>query len=96
MQIFRKYLNVKLSDPAFKKDYCNNCTVCPITVAIVKAIAESRISPNEIADLCGIPVQALSDLETAENCCVESVQKLCDYFGIQRPSRCLKLEGLDR
>ena len=90
MQVFRKYLEEKLSDPEFTETYHNNCAICPLTVRLVTAVAESTEEMESIASRCDIPVQAIMDLETAEKCCVESVKKLSDYFGIPRPVNCLR------
>ena len=90
MQVFRKYLEKKLSDPEFNENYHNHCAICPLTVRLVTAVAESREPLEVIASRCDIPVQTIMDLETAEKCCVESVKKLCDYFGIPQPADCLQ------
>ena len=95
MRVFRTYLNSKLDDSGFKNDYCCQCSICPTTVAIITHIAETREPLDKIAVQCGVSVHDIKDLEHADDCCVESVQKLCDYFSIARPKNCLKLQGLD-
>jgi len=90
VQIFRKYLEEKLSDPEFNEIYYKNCAICPLTVRLVTAIKASTDQVELIASQCDIPVQTIMDLETAEKCCVESVKKLCDHFGIPRPADCLQ------
>lgn len=90
MQVFRKYLEEKLGDPEFNKDYHKNCAICPLTVRIVTAIQESTQSPDYIASQCGIPADIIRDLEAADKCCVESVKKLCDHFGFPSPVDCLQ------
>lgn len=94
MQVFRKYLEEKLSDPEFKKDYHKNCAICPLTIRIVTAIGKSQERIEEIASQCGISAGIISDLESADKCCVESVKKLCDHFGIPQPEDCLQLRDL--
>ncbi len=93
MQVFRKYLDKKLSDPEFNKNFHDSCAICPITVRIVTAISESPVLLDEIASKCNIPIQTVMDLESAEKCCVSSVKMLCDYFGISRPADCLQMKN---
>ena len=93
LQVFRKYLDKKLSDPEFNKNFHDYCAICPITVRIVTAISESQLSPEEIASQCEIPVEAIKNLETADKCCVASVKKLCKYFGIPKPVNCLQMKN---
>ena len=88
MKIFRNLFTQKLSDPEFKRYYFKHCAICPITVQIISAVSASPESVDEIAAACGIPVQVIGDLETADNCCVASVKKLCAYFDIPGPVNC--------
>jgi hypothetical protein len=96
VQVFRKYLDEKLNDPDFNKNFHDNCAICPTTVHIVTAISESLFVPEEIACQCDIPIEAIRNLEAADKCCVASVKKLCEYFGIPRPIDCLQRKGPDR
>jgi hypothetical protein len=93
MQVFRSLLKTKLNDPDFNELYRQQCAVCPVTVALVTALAEASYSQEEIAERCGISVQAISDLKTADYCDVGAVKKLCNYFGIPWTRNCLKSGG---
>jgi hypothetical protein len=92
VKVFRKYLTDKLSDPDFSAAYHHNCAVCPITVRIVAAVSASRDSMEHIASQCGITVQTIEDLKTADKCCIASVKKLCDHFGFPPPVDTLCLQ----
>ena len=94
MQVFRNYYQLRIEDPEFKEAYCENCSICPITIAIVHKINESSLSINEISRECGISARDINNLQTAENCCPDSVKTLCDYFHIEGPEKCLKVHGL--
>jgi len=45
---------------------------------------------GEIANRCGISLQDIINLKIADHYHVSSVKKLCDYFNIDRPKKCLK------
>ena len=94
MKVFRNYHRSKLADPEFKQAYCRQCSICPVTVHIVSQINASSLPLKTIALESGVTEQAIVELQTAENCCPKSLEKLCDYFNIDPPKACIKVDGI--
>lgn len=83
-----------MNDISFKKEYYEHCSICPVTVSIIQKIERTNMSYETLAKQCGVSVQAIKNLERADDCCVDTVKKLCDYFSIVRPESCPRINGL--
>lgn len=90
MKRFKDYLELKLSDESFFRQYHGNCAICPITVEIIKRIDESPATVAEISRHCNVAEDTITNLREADDCCVDSVRKIAGYFGIEPPKDCLK------
>lgn len=90
MERFKDYLDLKLSKDSFFQEYYGECSICPITVEIIKSIDESAIPVSEIALECGVAESVIENLREADDCCVDSVRQIAEYFGITPPKDCLK------
>ena len=90
MEVFRDYLELKLGNESFFRQYYGECAICPITVKIIKCIDESPRSASEIAKQCGISEHIINNLREADDCCMDSVRKIAAYFHLSPPKNCLK------
>ena len=90
MELFKDYLELKLGNKSFFRQYYGECSICPITVKIIKCIDESPRTVSEIAQQCGISELVITNLREADDCCVGSVRKIAEYFHISPPKDCLK------
>ena len=90
MERFKDYLDLKLSKESFFREYYGECSICPITVEIIKSIDESAKPVSEIAQACDVDESVIENLREADDCCVDSVRKIAVYFGITPPKDCLK------
>ena len=93
MENFKDYLDAKLSKKTFYEQYYGECSVCPLTVEIVKHIEESERTATEIAHQCGVDEVVFENLKDADDCCVDSVRKLAEFFKLPLPDHCLKEKG---
>jgi phage-related protein/DNA-binding Xre family transcriptional regulator len=87
---FGDWLHGRCSEPGFREQYERLCTVCGRTADIVGKMHERGISPAEMAERTGIPVENLRKLETADWCRFEEVRTLCRELGIEEPQSCVK------
>ncbi len=90
MERFKDYLDLKLSNESFFRQYYGQCSICPITVEIIKRIDESPETVAEIGLRCGVEEAVITNLREADDCCVDSVRKIAKYFNIETPEECLK------
>lgn len=91
MATFDSYKKDKLSNPEFKKRYTENCPICTTTVRIIDHMHRLGYSREKVAEIAGIDVRQLIDLEDAEHCDVEIVKKLWEAFNIEMPLHCTKI-----
>lgn len=82
MKRFKDYLDLKLSNESFYREYFGECAICPITVEIIKSIDESSKTAAEIALECGVEESVIENLRDADECCVNSVKTIAEYFHI--------------
>ena len=80
----------KLNEKAFKKEYDEKCNVCSTTVSLIKKYYELGVTKEELAHQINVSVKDLTDLEDANNCKFEVVEKLCIAFGLPIPQTCIK------
>ena len=90
MQAFRKYLEEQLCNPEFRDEYQDECNICKVTVGVINKIYAENLSKEEIAKKAGVDIKSLQDLESADKCYFEDVQKLCKVLGLEVPERCKK------
>jgi DNA-binding Xre family transcriptional regulator len=80
----------KLNEKAFKKEYDEKCNVCSTTVSLINKYYELGVTKEELAHQINVSEKDLTDLEDANNCKFDVVEKLCIAFNIPVPTSCIK------
>lgn len=80
----------KLNEKEFRQEYDEKCNICSTTVSLIKKYYDLGITKEKLAQLINVSEKELTDLEEANNCKFEVVEKLCTEFGIPVPTTCIK------
>ena len=80
---YREYLNEKLKDPAFKKEWDEMEPEFQLIKAMLKAREEQNLSQRQLADRTGITQADISKMETGDaNPTLETLKRLASGLGM--------------
>jgi len=75
---------------AFKQEYDEKCNICSTTVTLIKKYYDLGITKEELSQQIKVSERDVTDLEEANNCKFEVVEKLCLEFCIPITTSCIK------
>ncbi len=80
---YREYLNEKLKDPEFKKEWDEMEPEFQLIKAMLKGREEQNLSQRQLADITGITQADISKIETGEaNPTLETIKRLAAGLGM--------------
>jgi DNA-binding Xre family transcriptional regulator len=88
MPTFREYFARKSADPEFARLYEQHCTVCRTTLLLVAEMHHRGMCAEDLGAEAGCDPLAIRDLERAERCSFEVVERLCRALDVEVPERC--------
>jgi hypothetical protein len=90
MPTYKDYFARKTADPEFRRLYEEHCTVCRTTLRLVAEMhRRGRCAEDLGVETGGDPVE-IRDLELAERCSFEVVERLCGALGVEVPAECAR------
>ncbi len=88
MPTFREYFARKTADPEFRRLYDERCTVCRTTLLLVAAMHRRGTCAEDLGAETGCAPEGIRDLELAEHCSFEVVERLCRALRVDVPEEC--------
>ena len=89
MRTFKDYLNRKLENPDFKKQFEQECCICQTVLDAAKIMEEKNISPEAIAHRLTKPVALIQALFDGDHCDPGLIAEI--YKELDIPCNCRKL-----
>jgi hypothetical protein len=90
MPTFREYFARKTADPEFRRLYEEHCTVCRTTLLLVAEMHRRGRSAEDLGVETGCSSEDIRDLELAERCSYDVVERLCRAFHVEVPEGCAR------
>jgi hypothetical protein len=90
MPTYKEYFARKTADPEFARRYAEHCTVCRTTVLLVAEMHRRGSCAEDLGGETGCDPVEIRDLELAEGCSFEVVERLCGALGIEAPAECAR------
>jgi hypothetical protein len=90
MPTYKEYFARKTSDPEFARLYAEHCTVCRTTLLLVAEMHRRGKCAEDLGVETGCDPVEIRDLELAERCSFEVVERLCGALQVQMPEGCAK------
>jgi HTH-type transcriptional regulator / antitoxin HipB len=79
---FRDYLETKLKDKEFAKEFYKELHAVRLAIEIAQARESQGMTQSDLASKAHITQQQLSKVENAKACKVETLFKVCDALGM--------------
>jgi hypothetical protein len=90
MPTYREYFARKTADPEFRRLYEEHCTVCRTTLLLVAEMNRRGRCADDLGVETGCNPVEIRDLELAERCSFEVVERLCGVLQVEVPEECTR------
>jgi hypothetical protein len=93
MPTYKEYFALKTADPEFARLYAEHCTVCRTTLLLVAEMHRRGRCAEDLGVETGCDPVEIHDLELAERCSFEVVERLCGVLQVGVPAACPRRKG---